>query len=372
MVHLSDMAFPPLKNDLIIRAAFGEVVERVPVWIMRQAGRYLPEFREERKKHDFFTICQTPELACEVTLQPIRRFDLDAAIIFSDILVIPQALGMEVLMKTGIGPVFPEPLVHPADMDKLDANVDVSTKLKYVYEAITLTRRKLEGKVPLIGFSGAPYTLMGYMIEGGGSKTMSKAKKWLYTQPEASHKLLKLLTKVIIAYLIEQVAAGAQLLQVFESSAEHLGPALFEKYSLPYLEEIAAGVKQGITERGLGDVPLIVFAKGAYHSISKLSYAGYNVVGLDWTVDPNIARDFCHIAVQGNLDPCALYSPKEDLIEKTTEMVRQFGVRNYIANLGHGIYPDMDPESVRTFVDTVHSVSEEIMKKGDPYSQLYT
>ena len=214
--------FPPLQNDRLLKAARGEPVDRVPVWIMRQAGRYLPEFREVRVENEFFKVCQTPELACEITLQPIRRFPLDAAIIFSDILVIPQALGMIVQMKPGVGPVFDKPLVNPEDIDTL-VRPDVKVALKYVYDAITLTRHKLEGKVPLIGFTGAPWTLMAYMIEGGGSKTQSKAKKWLYQFPEASRRLLSVLTEVCVDYLVEQVRAGAQMLQVFESNAEYLG-----------------------------------------------------------------------------------------------------------------------------------------------------
>ena len=206
--------FPPMKNDLILRAAFGERVERIPVWIMRQAGRYLPEFREARAEHDFFRVVQTPELACKVTLQPIDRFPLDAAIIFSDILVVPQALGMEVLMVPGKGPTFPQPLMVPADLDKLNQDVDVNQALVYVMQAITLTRQRLDGRVPLIGFSGAPWTLLSYMIEGGGSNTQSRAKKWLYVYPEASKKLLQMLTRVICDYLVAQVEAGAQMLQV--------------------------------------------------------------------------------------------------------------------------------------------------------------
>ena len=372
MVKSAENVFPPLRNDLIIRAAYGEVVEKVPVWVMRQAGRYMQKYRDLRKEHDFFSICQSPKLASEVTLQPINEFDLDAAIIFSDILVIPQALGMSVEMKAGVGPVFNDPLKCVEDIEKLDKNVNVQTKLDYVFKAITLTRHKLKGKVPLIGFSGAPWTLMAYMIEGGGSKTQSNAKNWLYSFPDESHRLLQLLTKVISKYLVEQVVAGAQLLQVFESTAEYLGPDLFDKFCIPYLRDIAQNVRDGIRNLGLPDVPMIVFPKGAYHSLSKLSYCGYNVVGLDWTVDPNISRDFVHITVQGNLDPCALYAPKDDLVAMTTEMVQQFGVRNYIANLGHGIYPDMDPEKVRIFVDTVHKVSEDMMQKGDSFNQLYT
>lgn len=208
------MEFPPLINDRLLRAVKGEEVDHVPVWIMRQAGRYLPEFRELRSKHDFFTICRTPALACEVTLQPIRRFNLDAAIIFSDILVIPQALGMVVEMRPGVGPVLPNPLVTPSDIDKLKTPVNVSQELGYVYEAITLTRQKLEGKVPLLGFVGAPWTLMAYMIEGGGSKTLSKAKNWLYKWPEESKKLLDIITNVVVDHLVGQAKGGAQLLQV--------------------------------------------------------------------------------------------------------------------------------------------------------------
>lgn len=208
------MDFPPLKNDRLLRAIQKQDVDRVPVWIMRQAGRYLPEFRELRSKYDFFSICKTPELACEVTLQPIQRFDLDAAIIFSDILVVPEALGMKVEMKPQVGPVLFDPLQTPQDIEKLNETVDVSNCLDYVYKAITLTRLKLEGKVPLIGFSGAPWTLMAYMIEGGGSKTLSKAKHWLYLWPEGSEKLLNIIARVVTDHLIEQVKAGAQVVQV--------------------------------------------------------------------------------------------------------------------------------------------------------------
>lgn len=213
------LEFPPLKNDLIIRAAFGRPVNRVPVWIMRQAGRYLPEFREVRAQHDFFEVVRTPALACKVTLQPLDRFDLDAAIIFSDILVVPQALGMDVEMLPQKGPSFPNPLSDPSDLARLDKEVDASLALHYVTDAITLTRRTLNGRVPLIGFSGAPWTLMSYMIEGGGSQTQSKAKSWLYKYPDASKELLSILTRVVTDYLVAQVEAGAQLIQV--SSFKH-------------------------------------------------------------------------------------------------------------------------------------------------------
>jgi len=352
--------FPELKNDLLLRAARGLEVSRVPVWIMRQAGRTLPEYRAVSEQHGFFAICRTPELACEVTLQPVRRFDLDAAIIFSDILVVPQALGMEVLMKPGEGPVFPAPLAGPADLARLQTPVDVQRELGYVFQAITLTRHKLEGKVPLIGFSGAPWTLMGYMIEGKGSKTMSKAKRWLYQHPTESHELLATLTDVVVDYMVGQAVAGAQLLQLFESSAEYLGPDLFTAFALPYIRQIAARVKAALREKDL-DVPMTVFAKGGHYALEELAESGYDVVSLDWTVDPAEAtrRLGDKVTRQGNLDPCALYAPKESLEALAQQMVARFGRRRWIANLGHGIYPDMLPESVETFVTAIHKYSSE-------------
>uniref|UniRef100_A0A1B6CFN1 Uroporphyrinogen decarboxylase n=2 Tax=Clastoptera arizonana TaxID=38151 RepID=A0A1B6CFN1_9HEMI len=352
----STINFPPLINDRLLRAALGEEVDRIPVWIMRQAGRYLPEFREVRTKYDFFTICQTPSLAAEITLQPIDRFDLDAAIIFSDILVIPQALGMIVEMKAGVGPVLPQPLSSPDDLQILQYPVDVKASLGYVSEAITLTRMKLNGRVPLIGFSGAPFTLMGYMIEGGGTKTMSKAKFWLYAYQESSRKLLSVLTDVIVDYLVMQAEAGAQLLQVFESSAEYLGPELFKSYALPCLVDICRKVKDKIKEKSLGTIPMTIFAKGAHYALEDLSISGYDVVGLDWTISPDEGRKRVgpSVTVQGNLDPCALYSSKEDLQKLVSNMVNKFGKQRYIANLGHGIYPDADPEQVKIFIDAIH------------------
>lgn len=352
------MEFPVLKNDLLLRAARGENVDKVPIWIMRQAGRYLPEFLELRSKHEFFSICQTPELAAEASLQPIRRFDLDACIIFSDILVIPQALGMTVEMRPGVGPVLPDPLVSPDDMKKLDKTADITEKLSYVGEAITLTRHKLDGKVPLLGFSGAPWTLMAYMIEGGGSKTLAKAKAWLYQYPDASKQLLRVITNAVVDYLVMQACAGAQMLQVFESSSEHLGPELFKDYALPYIEDISSCVKTRVMGKGLGDIPMTIFAKGAHYALEDLADSGYDVIGLDWTIDPTEARDKVgpRITLQGNLDPCALYAPEADLRRYVNMMVKKFGKRHYIANLGHGIYPDMNPDRVAALIDAVHKV----------------
>ncbi|XP_054161497.1 uroporphyrinogen decarboxylase-like [Oppia nitens] len=353
--------FAELKNDLIIRAARGERTERTPVWVMRQAGRYLQEFRQFRQKHDFFEICRTPELAAEVTLMPIRRFDLDAAIIFSDILVIPQALGMEVQMVASVGPVLPKPLVIPQNInDFLKQDIDVEKELSYVMEAITLTRHKLEGKVPLIGFSGAPFTLMGYMIEGGGSKTLSKTKKWLYEYPEESVRLLKLLTDVVIKYLVSQVKAGAQLLQVFESSAGFLGPKLFNQFSLPFIQQISSSVKQSLTDLNLPTVPMIIFVKDCHFAIESLSHSQYDVIGIDWTIEPSRGRQLAgqSVTLQGNLDPCALYADSQQIEGLVKDMIESFGTNRYIANLGHGIYPDVNPDNLAVFVNAVHKYSQ--------------
>uniref|UniRef100_A0A8C9TL03 Uroporphyrinogen decarboxylase n=1 Tax=Scleropages formosus TaxID=113540 RepID=A0A8C9TL03_SCLFO len=356
--------FPELKNDSFLRAACGEETQHVPVWCMRQAGRYLPEFRETRAAKDFFETCRSPEACCELTLQPLRRFPLDAAIIFSDILVVPQAMGMDVQMVPGKGPTFPEPLKEPDDLQRLRAKVDVATELDYVFKAITLTRHKIEGKVPLIGFTGAPWTLMTYMIEGGGSTTHSKAKRWLYLYPEASHKLLKQLTDIIVEYLLGQVEAGAQALQVFESHTGCLGPAEFKEFSLPYLRDIARRVKDKLKDSGLDNVPMIVFAKDGHYALEDLSESHYEVMGLDWTIDPRSARERTggKVSLQGNMDPCALYAPKEQIGEIVKRMLEGFGTRGYIANLGHGLYPDMDPEHVGAFVEAVHTHSQRLLK----------
>ena len=362
--------FPKLKNDLLLRAAKGEAVERVPVWMMRQAGRYLPEFRELRKTADFFTMCQTPELACKVSLQPLERFEtLDAVIIFSDILIIPQAMGMEVLMVPGRGPVFPQPLVTPQDLDRLDMNPDIEETLGYVFDAVNLTRERIAGKVPLIGFSGAPFTLMGYMVEGGGSKTLSKVKTWLVRYPQDTHKLLQALMDVIVAYLVEKVAAGAQLLQIFESNGGDLSPAHFNEFSLPYLANIATRVKQSLLERGLPVVPMTVFARGSNQegALEALADGDYDAVSLDWRIEPAVARKRIpadKATIQGNLDPAMLYASKGDIRDAVKEMLQGFGTRRYIANLGHGMHPDHDPEHAHAFILAVQQESAEMVKNS--------
>jgi uroporphyrinogen decarboxylase len=346
--------FPPLQNDLILRVARGESTSRAPIWVMRQAGRYLPEYQAVRAEHSFFDVVGTPELAAEVTLQPIRRFDLDAAIIFSDILVIPQALGLEVQMIKGKGPHFPDPVTTPDELTRL-VEPDVDEALGHVFDAITRTRHELEGRVPLIGFSGAPWTLMAYMIEGGGSKAYKNARRWLYEDPDAAHTLLAKTANAIVPYLIGQAEAGAQLLQVFDSWAGLLSPQGFRTFGLPYLEDIAARVKSACP-----DVPLIVFAKGAHYALDALAATDYDVIALDWTMDPQAARRTVgeRAVLQGNLDPCALYAAPEVIRRRVQDMLAAFGPHGHIANMGHGMHPTHDPDHVAVFVDAVHEESE--------------
>lgn len=352
---VADKNFPALKNDNLLRAARGEAVDRVPVWVMRQAGRYLPEFQEVRAKHEFFEVCRTPELACEVTMQPLRRFDLDASIIFSDILVIPQALGITVEMKKGVGPVLPEPLVTPKDLERLNQTGTIE-RLNYVGDAITMMRHLLDGKVPLLGFTGAPWTLMGYMIEGGGSKTMSKAKSWLTDYPEASQQLLNILTDQVVDYLLMQVKAGAQMLQVFESSAEHLTKEQYLAVCLPYLKRIRDDLLSKLAAENIAAVPMVLFSKGAMHSLPEQAKTGYEVIGLDWTIDPLEARKLVgpDVTLQGNLDPQLMYKPADELRQLVLDMVQKFGKHRYIANLGHGITPQTPVESMAVLVKAVH------------------
>ncbi|ORX82403.1 uroporphyrinogen decarboxylase [Basidiobolus meristosporus CBS 931.73] len=365
MTFLTDSDFPPLTNDLILRAARGEPTERAPVWIMRQAGRYLPEYREVASRHPFFEICRTPELATKVTLQPIERFPglLDASIIFSDILVIPQALGMEVQMLPEKGPHFPSPLKDPGDLKKLEKVVDVHKSLGYVFDAITRTRMALNGRVPLFGFSGAPWTLMAYMVEGGGSKSFLTAKKWFYQYSEATHELLQRLTDVIVDYLVAQVGAGAQMLQIFDSWAGELTPDDFKAFSLPYLTQIASRVKETLGRIGATVVPMFVFAKGVHFALDELSRCGYDVISLDWTIDPLAAkaRTQGRVTLQGNLDPCMLFAPEEAIREVTRTMLEKFGThQRYIANLGHGMLPTHTPEGLRAYLQAVKDISTEM------------
>lgn len=360
-------AFEPLKNDLIIRTAWGEDVERPPMWVMRQAGRYLPEYHEAKGSHDFFECCRSPEIASTLTLQPIERFAglIDAAIIFSDILVIPQAMGMVVEMVDKKGPHFPEPLKSPTDGQYervMQKKVDVAKELDYVYKAITLTRHKLNGRVPLIGFCGAPWTLLCYMVEGGGSKLFIETKTWIFRYPQESKNLLQKIAEVCVEYLALQVKAGAQLVQVFDSWAAELSPASFKQFSQPYLAYISANLPKRLAQLDLAPVPMIVFAKGAWYALDSLCNLGYNVVGLDWLQDPEEAlkiRGDRPIVFQGNADPGILYGTRPAITEAVEAMVKGFGggKKGWIANLGHGITPKVNPEDLRFYFEEIRRLT---------------
>ena len=351
MTFPKQIEFQPLENDRIIRAARGEIVDRPPVWMMRQAGRYLPEYRQAREGTTFFETCRDAELVSEITIQPVRRFPIDAAIIFSDILVVPQAMGMDIQMVPAVGPVFSKPLARVEDVDRLVVP-DVDDALGYVFEAITKTRHDLAGTVPLIGFSGAPWTLMAYMVEGCGSKSFSKPRAWLYAEPAATERLLEHLTDVIIEYLDGQIRAGAQFIQVFESWAGVLGPDVFDRFALPYLVRIARELKERHP-----DIPLAIFPRGAHHAFCPLAQSDYDVISVDWTISPEEARSKSgsSITLQGNLDPAVLYANPAAITAATTEMLDSFGVRRHIANLGHGMMPDHHPDHASAFVEAVQS-----------------
>ncbi|KAM7209100.1 Uroporphyrinogen decarboxylase [Naviculisporaceae sp. PSN 640] len=363
-------SFEPLKNDLIIRAAWGQKVERPPIWVMRQAGRYLPEYHEAKGTRDFFECCRDPEVASTLTLQPIERFAglIDAAIIFSDILVIPQAMGMTVEMVDKKGPHFPNPLKSPDDgqyAEVMKRDVDVAKELDYVYKAITLTRKKLQGRVPLIGFCGAPWTLFCYMVEGGGSKIFKDVKTWIYKYPEETKALLQKISEVCVEYLALQVKAGAQLIQVFDSWAGELSPSSFKKFSQPYLAYISQHLPGKLKELGLDPVPMIVFPKGAWYALDAACDLGYNVVGLDWLHSPEeVLRTVGDrpITVQGNADPGVLYGSHASITEVVEEMVKGYDWANrkkgWIVNLGHGITPFVNPEDLRFFFQEVHRLTK--------------
>lgn len=337
-----------LKNDLLLRTARGEAVERPPVWLMRQAGRILPQYRALRGRlSGFKELVETPELAAEVTIQPVDELGVDAAIIFSDILVIPEAMGLTYQMVEKKGPRFPRTISSATDVDALISGAEAAAQLPYVYEALRITRRELTGRVPLIGFAGAPWTIFSYMVEGQGSKTFSKAKKMLYTEPELSRQLLDKITDTTIAYLQQKVQAGADLIQVFDSWAGILSPHQYRTFAMPCLQRIADSIN---------DLPLTVFSKGAWFALEDLAKLDCQTIGLDWNILPGEARKRIgpDKVLQGNLDPCQLYAPPEKVREATLTMLRGFG-RKHIANLGHGVYPDTPLDGVRAFVDTVQA-----------------
>jgi uroporphyrinogen decarboxylase len=340
-----------LQNDLLLRTLRGEQVERPPVWMMRQAGRYLPEYMALREKYGFFERCQTPELACEITIQPVDIIGVDAAILFSDILVVPQAMGLEVQLVESKGPLLPDPIKNTNDLNRIRV-ADVNETLHYVFDAIKLIKKELNGRVPLIGFAGAPWTLLCYMVQGKGSKTFDEAKIFCYTQPETAHKLLQMITDTTIAYLKGQVKAGVDVIQIFDSWGGLLGPDDFEHFSLQYIRQIVAALKE--------EVATIIFAKGAWHSLQPMAATGTHALGIDWCIMPAMARQLAgpNVTLQGNFDPAKLLSPIPVIQKEVKKMLHDFGGQRHIANLGHGILPNVPVDHARAFVDTVKEFRE--------------
>ncbi len=335
-----------IKNDLYLRALKGETVERPPVWMMRQAGRYLPEFQEIKKKYDFFTRCQTPELAAEITVQPIRRYGMDAAILFSDILVIPQAMNIAVEMKDGIGPWLPNPVRTMQDVEKAIVP-DIDETLGYVMDAIKLTKQMLNDEIPLIGFAGSPWTILCYCIQGQGSKNFDKAKEFCFTQPLAAHALLQKITDTTIAYLKKKVEAGVNAVQVFDSWGGMLSPVDYQEFSWQYINQIIEALKD--------DAPVIAFGKGCWFALEEMSKSNASALGVDWTITPEWARKLTgnNITLQGNFDPTRLFSPPAEIKKQVKTMIDAFGKDKYIVNLGHGILPNIGLDNAKAFIDAV-------------------
>ncbi len=335
-----------IKNDLFLRALRGETVDRPPVWMMRQAGRYLPEFREIRDKYDFFTRCRTPELASEITVQPIRRFGMDAAILFSDILVVPQAMEIEVQMKPNFGPYLPNPVRSQADVDRVVVP-EVGIALDYVMQAVRASKEKLENEVPLIGFAGSPWTILCYCVQGQGSKTFDMAKEFCFTQPVAAHQLLQKITDTTIAYLKAKIKAGVDVVQIFDSWGGMLSPTDYQEFSWRYNQQIVDALKQ--------HAPVIVFGKGCWFALGEMAKSGAAALGVDWTCSARNARYLTggKITLQGNFDPARLLSPPSEIKKMVTKMIDAFGKDAYVVNLGHGILPNIPVDHAKAFVDAV-------------------
>ncbi len=347
-----------LKNDRFLRALLKQPVDRTPIWIMRQAGRYLPEYRATREKAgDFMTLCSTPDLACEVTLQPLDRFELDAAILFSDILTVPDAMGLGLYFEEGEGPKFKKPVRTEQDIDNLPVP-DPEDELGYVMDAVRTIRRELDGRVPLIGFSGSPWTLATYMVEGGSSKSFSQTKTMAFEHPAIAHKLLGKIADSVTSYLNAQVAAGAQALMIFDTWGGSLSPSMYREFSLNYMSKIV----NGLTRENEGrKVPVILFTKGGGQWLNDMADSGCDALGLDWTTDISIARQQVgdRVALQGNMDPSTLRASPEVIRKEAQKILESYGHGSgHVFNLGHGITPEINPEHVATLVDAVHQFSE--------------
>tara|TARA_B110000503_G_scaffold8911_1_gene12138 strand:- start:25953 stop:27008 length:1056 start_codon:yes stop_codon:yes gene_type:complete len=346
-----------LKNDRFLKALMRQPADRTPVWMMRQAGRYLPEYRAVRSQAgDFMSLCKNTELACEVTLQPLERYEMDAAILFSDILTIPDAMGLGLYFETGEGPKFHKPVRTAADIENLQV-INTAKDLPYVTDAVTMIRRELNGRVPLIGFSGSPWTLATYMIEGQSSRDFARAKTMLYTQPALMHQLLDKLALSVIDYLNAQIIAGAQVVQIFDTWGGALSHAAYQEFSLAYMQKIVAGL---IRHHDGRDVPVILFTKGGGLWLEAMADTGCHCLGLDWTMDIARARERVgdKVALQGNMDPAVLRADPAVIEQQVAAILRGFGQGSgHIFNLGHGITPDIDPEHVKVFIDAVHKFS---------------
>jgi len=341
-----------LKNDLFLRACRREPVERTPIWIMRQAGRYLPEYRAVREKADFLTMCKTPELAAEVTLQPVDIIGVDAAIIFSDILVIPEAMGLVLEMHEGKGPVFHNPVRDETGAKALK-KIDPEKDLKYVLDAVKLTKKELDGRVPLIGFSGSPWTLLTYMVEGKGSKNFAHVKRLIYNNPGLAHKILEQITDAVAEYLSAKIEAGVDAVQIFDTWGGILSQHDFKEFSLSYIEKVISKINKK-------KVPVIVFAKGVHFNLQDLAACGADVLGLDWTMDMGaVRRAVGHkVSLQGNLDPTVLFAEKDVIRNEAKRVLNSYGEGSgHIFNLGHGILPNIDPEKAKALVQFVKEES---------------
>jgi len=347
----------PLQNDLLLRALLRQPTPRTPLWMMRQAGRYLPEYRATRAKAgSFLKLCMNPELACEVTLQPLERYRLDAAILFSDILTIPHAMNVGLEFEAGEGPKIARPVRTPADIDRLPIP-DPEGELRYVMDAVRLIRRELKGRVPLIGFAGSPWTVGTYMVEGGGSKNFQHIKGMLYSAPAELHRLLDVITRATLAYLNAQVAAGAQAVMVFDTWGGALTPADYREFSLRYMQRIVDGVTRESEGRR---VPVILFTKGGGRWLADMAATGCDALGVDWTCDLADARAAVQdrVALQGNLDPSVLYAPPAEIRAQVARVLASFGHGpGHVFNLGHGIHPDVPPEHALAMVEAVHELS---------------
>ncbi|KFZ30533.1 uroporphyrinogen decarboxylase [Pseudidiomarina salinarum] len=346
-----------LKNDLYLRALLRQPTARTPIWMMRQAGRYLPEYRELRQQAgDFMSLCKNPELACEVTLQPLRRFSLDAAILFSDILTIPDAMGLGLYFETGEGPKFKHPVRDLKAIERLGVP-DPEQELRYVMDAVRTIRRELKGEVPLIGFSGSPWTLATYMVEGGSTKNFSQVKKLMFAEPQAMHLLLDKLADSVILYLNAQIAAGAQAVMVFDTWGGVLSPRDYREFSLRYMDKIVKGLTRQAEGR---QVPVTLFTKNGGAWLADMAATGADALGVDWTMNMGDARAAVadKVALQGNMDPSVLYASPNRIEEEVGRILASYGQGNgHVFNLGHGIHPEVNPEHAGAFINAVHKLS---------------